>query len=94
MVDWIVTAAMVMVCAMLMQHLGLAERLAELVGEVAKCYKCCTFWCCVVSLSVLGSDWFIAVVLSIIMSYLSHYFALLMIVLQKIYDKLWEKINK
>lgn len=82
------------IAAMLGQHLGIAEKLAELATEVAKCPKCSTFWVTLAVLLLYGGDFITAVALSLVMAYLSFWFGFLLIELQRIYDWLWEKINK
>ena len=94
MVEWIVVAAATMVCAVLFQHLGLTVAMAAVAGKIAACYKCCTFWGCLAVLIFSGADILHAAALSIFMSYLSHYFALLLMVLQKLYDLLWQRIHR
>lgn len=94
MVEWIGVAVGTMVCAVLIQHLGLTVAMADVARKIASCYKCCTFWSCLAVLVFLGVDILHAAALSIFMSYLSHYFALLLMVFQKAYDWLWQKISK
>lgn len=93
MVEWMGVAAGVMVCAVLIQHLGLTGAIAEVARKIASCYKCCTFWSCLAVLIYLGADIFHAAALSIFMAYLSHYCALTLMVLQKLYNWLWQRIN-
>lgn len=93
MVEWIGVAAGTMVCAVLLQHLGLTVAMATVARKIASCYKCCTFWGCLAALLLSGADIITAVCLSIFMSYLSHYFALVLMVLKKLYDWLWDRIN-
>ena len=93
MVEWIGVAAGTMVCAVLIQHLGLTEAMAAVVRKIASCYKCCSFWSCLAVLLLSGAEILPAVALSIFMAYMSHYFALMLMVLQKLYDWLWQRIN-
>lgn len=86
---WI--ALMSMMAACLAQHLGLAEAVASVIHKVAKCPKCMTFWTTLAVLISLGCEPFTASALSILMSYLSHYFGLVLMVLNKVYDWLWQK---
>ncbi len=89
---WIAVCAAV--SAVLMQHLGLCEAIAEVVGKVAKCHVCCCFWLTLAALLYSGCEIIAAVSLSIIMAYLSNFFSIFLMLMQKIYDRLWEKINK
>ena len=80
--------------ATLAVHLGLPEAIAEVVSKVAKCEKCCTFWTTVAVLWYSGADLIAIVALSIFAAYLSHWVGLLLIVMQKIFTRLWQKVNK
>lgn len=85
------TAAM---AAMLGQHLGIADKLSELTVEVAKCPKCTTFWVTLIVLVLYGYDFIAGVALSLLMAYLSYWFGIILILMQKLYNILWEKANK
>lgn len=80
--------------ALLAQHLGLAEELASLVVKVAKCPKCTTFWATLATLIYSGCNMIAAVALSLLMAYLSFWAGFLLIGAQRLYDWLWQKINK
>lgn len=89
---WI--ALMTMIAACMMQHLGLSQAIASVLCKVAKCPKCLTFWTSLFILMLVGCDAFFALVLSILMSYISYFFGLLLMMLNKLYDKLWQRGNK
>ena len=89
---WIALAAAI--AAILGQHLGLAEEIAKVATKVAECPKCCTFWLVLASLLYNGCDIVYAAALSMIMAYLSYWFGFVLIGLQKLYDWLWEKLDK
>lgn len=89
---WIAICAAI--SAVLMQHLGLCEAIAEVAGKVAKCHVCCCFWLTLTALLYSGCGIIAAVSLSIVMAYLSNFFCILLVLMQRIYDRLWEKINK
>jgi hypothetical protein len=89
---WIALIAMMAAC--LVQHLGLSQAIASVVSRVAKCPKCLAFWTTILVLLILGCNPFVALVLSLLMSYLSHFFGLVLMVLNKIYDRLWQRGNK
>ena len=80
--------------AVLMQHLGLCEAVAEIVGKIAKCHVCCCFWGTLAALVYSDCGIIAAISLSIVMAYLSNYFCLVLIVMQKLYEKIWQRINK
>lgn len=75
-------------------HLGLTEEVARIASKIAKCPKCCSFWLTFAVLVYLGCNPFITVALSMFVAYLSYYFGLILILLQKLYNWLWQKINQ
>lgn len=77
-----------------MQHLGLCEAIAEVIGKIAKCHVCCCFWGTLAALLYSDCGIIVAVSLSIIMAYLSNFFSVFLMLMQKMYDLLWKKINK
>lgn len=87
----LLTAIAAMIAATLIQHLGLAEAIAGIVGKVASCNQCCTFWTTLAVLFYFHSDPVYAVMLSILMSYLSNWFVLLLVYLQRKFTRLYEK---
>lgn len=89
---WI--ALMVMIVAGLAHHLGLPEAIASVVAKVARCQKCLTFWITFLVLIAVGSGFLLAVMLSVLMAYLSHYWGLVMMLLHKLYDYIWTRISQ
>lgn len=89
---WI--ALMAAFFAIVGHHLGLIEKLSELSVEVAKCPKCTTFWIVLASLLLNGCEFIASITLAISMAYLSFWVGFLLIALQKLYNWIWEKINK
>ena len=90
----VMTALMAMMAAVLAQHLGLSEAVAKVVSKILKCPRCLSFWTVLSSLVILGHDPFIAVGLSILMAYLSIWSGLLLIRLNDLYEKLWQRLRK
>ena len=88
------TALLIMVFTTLMHHLGFPEAVARLLLKVAKCPKCVTFWVLLFSLLALGEELYVAVGLSFFMAYLSLWVTLLFGGLTKLYNLLWQKLNK
>lgn len=84
-------AVVVMVGACLAHHLGLSEAIARTVLKIALCPKCLTFWCVLFILVIFGCNILEALLLSILMAYLSHYFNLLLLAMNKLYEWLWQK---
>lgn len=89
---WI--ALTVMIVAGLAHHLGLPQAIASVMAKVARCPKCLTFWATFIVLLIVGSDLLFAVMLSVLTAYLSHYWGLVMMLLNDLYNKLWERVNK
>lgn len=89
---WIAICAAV--SAVLMQHLGLCEAIAEIIGKIAKCHICCCFWLTLAALLYSGCGIIAAVSLSIIMAYMSNFFGIVLVLMQKVYNQLWEKVNQ
>ena len=89
---WIALTSMIV--GTLMQHLGLSEAIARAVSKIAKCHRCCSFWLTLVALIYFGYDPFISLTLSILMAYLSNYFGLFLLWTNKLYTKLWQKVEK
>ena len=90
---YLVIALIAMATATLANHLGLTEAVSDIAGKIAKCPKCCSFWASLLVLCLSGCNLFVAVGLSLFVSYLSFWFGLILIVLQKVYNMLWKKIN-
>jgi O-antigen/teichoic acid export membrane protein len=89
---WI--ALTVMIMAGLAHHLGLPQAIASVVAKVARCPKCLTFWATFIVLLIVGSGLLFAVMLSVLTAYLSHYWGLVMMLLNDLYNKLWERVNR
>lgn len=89
---WIAVCAAI--SAVLMQHLGLCEAIAEVIGKIARCHVCCCFWGTLAALLYSGCGIIAAISLSIIMAYFSNYFGILLMLMQKLFDMLWEKTNR
>lgn len=78
----------------LIQHLGLSEAIANVIMKIAKCHRCCAFWLTLATLLYFGNEPFISLSLSILMAYLSNYLGLLLMLVNKLYLRLWQKIEK
>lgn len=94
MMEWIPTALISMMVGVTAHHLGLTEVVTKIVGKIAECPKCCSFWLTLAVLLSGGCELFPSVVLSLLVAYLSFYFGLILMLLQKIYDWLWQKVNR
>lgn len=87
-------ALIAMMLATLAHHLGLPEAIARVVLKVAKCPKCLSFWIALLVLVLVGCNVFVAIGLSLIAAYLSFWFGLLLGVLNRKYDDLWQKLQR
>jgi hypothetical protein len=83
-----------MIGACLAQHLGLSQAIAGVVFKIAKCSKCLSFWCVFFVLVMSKCSLVMALLLSVLMAYLSHYFNIVLMFLNNLYDWLWQKGNK
>lgn len=84
-------ALIVMMTAVMAQHLGLSDAVAKVVSKVLKCPRCLSFWTVLFVLVILGCDLIIAMGLSVLMAYLSIWIGLLLGKLNDLYDKLWRR---
>lgn len=87
----ILTAIAVMITATLIQHLGLAEAMIGVASKIASCNQCFVFWSTLLVLFFGFEHCNIVMVamLSILASYLSNWFVLLLIYLQRLFDKIY-----
>lgn len=89
----LITAA-VMAAATMMQHLGLTEAIGKVVLKVLQCNMCCTFWATLAVTIWVGSPIWLAALLAITAAYASNWFALLLAVVDKLFDKLWQRLHQ
>lgn len=87
-------AILTMMVVTVAAHLGLPQAISEVVSKVCECHKCLSFWSTLIVVMYFERDIFVAVLLSITAAYISNWFAVLLIVLHKIYERLWERVNK
>ncbi len=87
----VLTAIAIMIAATLIQHLGLAEAITGVVSKIASCQQCLTFWTTLAALLYLGHDIILSAVSAIVVAYLSNWFVLLLMYLQHVFTRLYEK---
>ena len=87
-------ALIAMMVAVLAHHLGLSEAIANVVSKIARCPKCLTFWLVLLVLMVTCENTVVAISLSLLCAYLSNWVGLLLMWLNKTYNKVWERLNK
>lgn len=90
----ILIALIAMMLATLAHHLGLPESVARVGVKISQCPKCLSFWIALIVLVYVKCNVFVAIGLSLIMSYLSFWFGLLLGWLNLKYDKLWQRTQK
>lgn len=90
----VATALMVMVAAVVAQHLGLSDAVAKVSGKVLRCPRCLSFWTVLFVLTYLGNDVVPAVGLSLAMAYLSEWVSIPLVMLNDLFDYLWQKANR
>ena len=88
---WI--AMLVMAAATLAVHLGLPEAITIVVSKVSGCHKCMSFWSTFIVLLCIGADIVTAALLSVISAYLSNWAGVLLIVINHLYERLWQRVN-
>ena len=90
----VLIAIAVMMGATIAVHIGLPQAISGVVGKVCKCHKCLTFWSVFVVLLLIGCNIIVAAMLSLIASYMSNWFGLLLVWLNEIYEWIWQKLNE
>lgn len=87
---WIVAIASM--CVILVaHHLGFVGKVYTIIGEIARCPMCSVFWGTVVILLYYGYNILEVIALSFAMAYLSNWFAILLDLLSKANNKLWQR---
>lgn len=87
-------AILLMMTATIGVHMGLPQTIAQIVGRICRCHKCLSFWMTLAALVYIKCDIVMAVLLSFAVAYLSNWFAIILIVLNRLYNRLWEKVNR
>lgn len=89
---WI--AIVLMMVATTAVHLGLPQAISKVVVKVFGCHKCLSFWTTLLVLQIAGASLQVALPLSFLASYLSNWFAMVLVVLNKFSESIWEKLRK
>lgn len=87
-------ALIVMMTAVMAQHLGLSDAVAKVLSKILSCPRCLSFWSVLFVLVILGCNLIIAMGLSVLMAYLSIWIGLLLGKLNDLYEKLWQRKEK
>ena len=86
-------AIVLMVVATTAVHMGLPQEIAKVIAKICGCHKCLSFWLTLAVTATLCPLW-LALLLSLLAAYISGWFAVLLVVLNKIYEDLWQRLNK
>lgn len=86
-------AIVMMMSATLAVHMGLSGAIGKVVAKVLGCHKCLSFWLVLVVMVHVYPIW-LALLLSLVCSWLSGWFGMVLVVLNRIYERLWEKLRK
>nr|DAM39571.1 MAG TPA: Protein of unknown function (DUF1360) [Bacteriophage sp.]DAQ26849.1 MAG TPA: Protein of unknown function (DUF1360) [Caudoviricetes sp.] len=86
---WI--ALFAMVCATIAQHLGLAEKVAQIGNQIMGCPKCLSFWTVLGVLLCYGCNILLAIGLSLLAAYAANWMGFVYMELNNIYSKLWQR---
>lgn len=89
---WI--ALLTMVCATIAQHLGLAEKIAQIGSQIMECPKCLSFWASLFVLLINGCNILSAVGLSLFMSYAANWIGFAYYGAEKLYERLWQRTTR
>ena len=87
-------AMLLMVVATVSVHLGLPQAIAGIVMKICKCHKCLSFWLTLLGILLMDYPILYAVLLSLLAAYMSYWLSLLLITINKLYDKLWQRLNR
>lgn len=87
-------AVAVMVVATTACHLGLPQESARVLSKILQCHKCLSFWTSLIVFVLIGCPLLVAVPLSLMSAYLSNWYAVLLVLLNRLYDRLWQRLNR
>ena len=90
----LLTSLAVMATAVTLQHLGLTDAVADVLGKILRCPKCLAFWATLIYLYYDGQTLSQSLGAAACMAYLSHWFGLILMRLYSIYDRLWQRANQ
>ena len=91
------TALMPMICVVLFNHMGLCEAIEGVLHyrfKILSCDKCGTFWLTLTTLLIGGTNVLKSVTISFVMAYLALWFGLLLAIMSRFYERLYDKISE
>lgn len=93
--EWLGVSLALIFVIPLAHHLGFIDKAYEVLGKIAECPMCCTFWASWPILWLFCKLPLVqAILLSFILAYLVNYVNLILSLFDKLYDWLWDKINQ
>lgn len=87
-------AMLLMVVATVSVHLGLPQAIVGVVRKICECHKCLSFWLTLLGLLLMGTPILYAALLSLFAAFLSNWFAMLLVILNNLSERLWERIKR
>ena len=90
----IVIASIAMFAGIMAHHLGLTETAARIVLKISRCVKCVSFWVVFFTLLLSRIHPLAAIGASLLCAYIAIWVELILFSLTKIYNSLWERLNK
>ena len=87
-------AILSMIVATMAVHLGLPQAISKVMVKVFGCHKCLSFWTTLIVMQLAGFSLQMAIPLSFLAAYLSGWFIMLLGIINKLYEKLWERLNQ
>ena len=91
--QWWLTALVTACIVMLAHHLGLINKVADVISQIAGCCRCSVFWAVIAITLITGVEPLLCVLAAIVLAYASEWASLCLFAANKLYDKLWQKIK-
>jgi hypothetical protein len=89
------TAITVTALAVVAVHIGLTQRIAALLTEIADCYKCSVFWSTLCACFFLYDTHLeLSIAIAVIAAYASHFIAVVLAIIHKMYERLCRRLRK
>ena len=86
-------AIVLMVAATVAVHMGLPQEVAKVITKIFGCHKCLSFWL-VLAMTAMSEPLWLALLLSLLAAYLSGWFAMVLVVFNKIFEDLWQRLSR
>ncbi len=89
----LITALVTAFAVTLGHHLGLVEKVSEVVAEVASCARCSVFWAVLAVLLFRQSDIVISFGIAMALAYATDWFGILLFKASNMYDGIWQRLS-